>query len=348
MNTTERKKYWFEMYLQQFFLDRNYNYLMVYVNQDFAEEIIKAICNDILGSTKKTSKEKEAIKKKCISDLKDIIKILTNDPLDKEEYNRNIKYAQEREISCAYTKEKHTKHIRNISHINGESKKYDITLLALSFILVEIYYKNFFKKEIYENYKRFKKSDIKPLKVSFEIAHGGKLNKEEFKSLKNSRLNTVQDYYKHLTLNIDLWWSITWEMIEILDSNSKYYEEVTQKKWIKPSEKKFDELKNLLKNHYFMYHIYPIYYENKIMEEFEIKKKSYQKELRRICSKNFKCEINEKNIQTNVKTRKLILENFDDMLENINNTIASFEQLTLSNILTTILVDPSVYKENKQ
>ena len=84
------------------------------------------------------------------------------------------------------------------------------------------------------------------------------------------------------------------------------------------------------------------------MEEFEIKKKSYQKELRSICSKNFKCEINEKNIQTNAKTRKLILENFDDMLENINNTIASFEQLTLSNILTTILVDPSVYKENKQ
>lgn len=348
MNTTERKKYWFEMYLQQFFLDRNYNYLMVYVNQDFAKEIINAICNDILGSTKKTSKEKKAIKEKCIFDLKDIIKILTNDPLDKEEYNRNIKYAQGKKISCAHTREKHTKHIRNISYINGESKKYDITLLALSFILVEIYYKNFFKKEIYENYKRFKKSDIKPLKVSFEIAHGGKLNKEEFKSLKKSRLNTVQDYYKHLTLNIDLWWRITWRMIEILDKKSKRYEEVTQKNWIKPSKEQFDELKNLLKNHYFMYHIYPIYYENKIMEEFEIKKKSYQKELRSICSKNFKCEINEINIQTNDKTRKLILENFDDTLENINNTIASFEQLTLSDILTTILVDPSVYKENKQ
>lgn len=334
------------MYLQQFFLDRNYNYLMVYVNQDFAEEITDEICNDILGRTKKTSKEK--IKKECISDFKKVIRNLTNNPLDSNDYNDILKDAQGKEISCAYTKEKHTKHIRNISHINGESKKYDISLLALSFILVEIYYKNFFKKEIYENYERFQKSDIKPLKVSLEIAHGEKLNKEEFKSLKNSRLNTVQDYYDYLTLNIDLWWSITWEMIEILDNESKRYEEVTQKKWIKPSEEQFDELKDLFKNHYFMYHIYPLYYENKIMEEFEIKKKSYQKELRSICSKNFKCEINEKNIQTNAKTRKLILENLDDMLENINNTIASFEQLTLSDILTTILVDPSVYKENKQ
>lgn len=348
MNTTKRKKYWFEMYLQQFFLDRNYNYLMVYANQDFAREITTEICNDILRSTKKTSKEKDKITDECISDLKKVIKNLTNDPLDSDGYNDILKYAQKNGSSCAYTKEKHTKHIRNISYINGKSKKYDITLLALSFILVEIYYKNFFKKEIYENYERFQKSGIKPLKVSFEIAHEGKLNKEEFKSLKKSRLNTVQDYYDYLTLNIDLWWSITWSMIEILDNEFKHYEEVTQKKWIKPSEEKFDELKDLFKNHYFMYHIYPIYYENKIMEEFEIKKKSYQKELRCICSKNFKCEINENNIQTNVKTRKLILENFDDMLENINNTIASFEQLTLSDILTTILVDPSVYKENKQ
>ena len=321
------------MYLQQFFLDKNYNYLMVYVNQDFAREITTEICNDILRSTKKTSKEKDKITGECISGLKKVIKNLTNDPQSEKERNRN---------------RKHTKHIRNISHINGESKKYDITLLALSFILVEIYYKNFFKKEIYENYERFQKSNIKPLKVSLEIAHGEKLNKEEFKSLKNSRLNTVQDYYDYLTLNIDLWWSITWDMIEILDNESKRYEEVTQKNWIKPSEEQFDELKDLFKNHYFMYHIYPLYYENKIIEEFEIKKKSYQKELRSICSKNFKCEINEKNIQTNAKTRKLILENLDDMLKNINNTIASFEQLTLSDILTTILVDPSVYKENKQ
>ena len=346
MSDSKIKHYWFEPYLQDFFYSAKYEYLNTFVNETYAKELIIQMCNDVLSSSKKTKQEKKDIEKKCYDDCLKIIRDLINEPLEKEERKYLEEYEKNRGKNAFNhpTRERHTKHIKvHDKEKEGVMREYEISLLLLSFIKVEIYYINFFKRDIFENYQRFEKSDYTPLKASYDLSHNKKISKDDFKYLKRARLTTAKDYYNNLTMNIDLWWSLTWSDFIIIDDNRDNFKEVTNKNWEMPDEEEFDQFRNLIKNHYFLYYVYPLYYENKILEQLDEQKKGLRKEIKKIFSKNFKCNVDNKNIQPNGKTKELLLNKFDDTID-ISESLIFDNYEIYSSILRPFLIDYNAYK----
>ncbi len=348
MGKRPTEPYWFEPYLQDFFYCNKYKIYRKFIDQEICEYLINVMCETIIASSRNHKEEEKDIKKKCYNDLLSIIRNLTTfRVIGKDDNTPSITGYESSTDNENFTTErkKYTKHIKLEEGKDSRGrKKYKVTLLLFSFALTEIYYKHFFKKKMYENFYWFERFDVIIVKTSYNLAHHKKITKEDYKYMKENQLNTLEDYYNNLTQIIDLWWALSYRYVL-----GVYYEdEYKNTEIMKNHEKIQDELKILFKNHYFLNTVYPLYCENKVMEQLNEKKKAYKKELGKICSKNFQCLNNDNlNIQSNSKTRNLILNNCNAMLEKIED-ITNIERFTdYEDVLQSILVDYDAYIKQK-
>lgn len=337
------KKYWFEEFLKPFFYNCDFKILEVNVNQALARDLIYNMCDIILISTKKREKEKKEIKNKAYNNLRKIICHLPTKKKEKPKRSTNKKNGNDDSVKY---------NVKDIIVYKREHCRYpleyEMSLLQFTFLQLEVYYTVFFKNEIYENYHRFSKCQRKPLEASFKLAREKKLDRTMFSHLQNSKLQTAQDYYENLTLFFDIWQSLTTYDMEYIEKNNSKLSELDRKKVIISNKETFNNLTTLLKNYYFMYFIYPFYYDFEISMQYEQHKKKYKKELTRIRSQKFQIIKDNKNIQPPSKSRNLLCQNTEEILKLAEEEVKADHFQSYSNVLGSILVDYETYKKSKE